>query len=143
MTTKLVGPAHSPGALPIGPTAEEWRAMSLDERERFLVKVNEALSDRRRARSDCMMADLEATIEQATATVEQATATADQATAKVEQALSGVRETILTVLDARGIACAEDARARLLSSDDLPTLQRWLVWATTTAAEVFEAPATS
>src|SRR4051812_958418 len=35
-------PAH---ALPVGPTAEAWGAMTADERERFLVNVNEALSD--------------------------------------------------------------------------------------------------
>ena len=34
-----------PAPLPIGPTAEVWRAMSPAERERFLIQVNDALSD--------------------------------------------------------------------------------------------------
>lgn len=91
-----------------------------------------------------MMEELEMKAEQATAKAEQATATAEQATAKVEQALAVVRETILGVLDARGIPCSDEARARVASCDDLPTLQRWLLRTTTatTAADVFQAPAT-
>jgi hypothetical protein len=34
-----------PAPLPIGPTTEVWRAMSQAERERFLIQVNDALSD--------------------------------------------------------------------------------------------------
>ncbi len=47
MATTPSTPAHPPGAIPIGPTVEEWRALSPEERERFLVKVNDALSDPR------------------------------------------------------------------------------------------------
>lgn len=34
-----------PAAVPIAPTEEAWRAMSAAERERFLIRANEALSD--------------------------------------------------------------------------------------------------
>ena len=35
-----------PAPLPIGPTTEVWRAMSQAERERFLIQVNDALSEK-------------------------------------------------------------------------------------------------
>ena len=87
-----------------------------------------------------MMDELEAKAEQAAAEAEQATAKAEQATAKAEQAVAAMRATIVALLEARGIACPDDARALLLSCDDLPTLQRWLVRATTadSAVAVFE-----
>ncbi len=44
MTAPLRTPETSP-ALPVAPTEEVWRAMSPDERERFLIQVNDALSD--------------------------------------------------------------------------------------------------
>ena len=74
------------------------------------------------------------------AKAEQATAMAEQATAKAEQALAAMRATIVALLEARGIACPDDARAQLSSCDDLPTLQRWLMRATTavSAAAVFQ-----
>lgn len=132
MTTKSVEP-ESPSALPIGPTAEEWCAMTPDERARFLVHVNEAVSLRRSARLKGMVEELEAM-------AEHAIAKAELAAAQVEQARVGTRATILALLEARGIACPDDTRARLLSCDDLPTLQRWLVRATTadSAVAVFE-----
>ena len=37
--------APSPGPFPVGPSVEEWRAMPPAERERFLLKVVDALSD--------------------------------------------------------------------------------------------------
>ena len=94
-----------------------------------------------------MMEDLEAKAEQATAKAEQATvkaeqatAKAEQATAKAEQALAGLRDAIVALLEARGIPCSDDVRARLSSCEDLPTLQRWLLRATAagTAAEVLK-----
>lgn len=80
-----------------------------------------------------MMGDLEAK-------AEQAAAKAEQATAKAEQATAGFRETITALLEARGISCSDDVRARLSSCDDVPTLKRWLLRATTasTAAEVLD-----
>lgn len=45
MATPFGKPASSPRSIPVGPTIEAWRAMSPAERERFLVDVNEALSD--------------------------------------------------------------------------------------------------
>jgi Uma2 family endonuclease len=77
--------------------------------------------------------------EQATAKAEQATAKAEQATAKAEQATAALREGILAVLDARGLSCPDDARARLMSCDEPAILQRWLSRAKTagSATEVF------
>ncbi len=37
--------AASPAPIPVAPSEAEWRAMSLDERERFLITVNDALGD--------------------------------------------------------------------------------------------------
>jgi hypothetical protein len=68
---------------------------------------------------------------------------AEAATAQAEQAVTGMQETILAVLHARGIPCPEDVRSRLMSCNDFPTLQSWLLRATAvgTAAEVFEVEA--
>lgn len=45
MTTPAGKTPLQPGSLPIAPTADEWRAMSSDERERLLVEILDALSD--------------------------------------------------------------------------------------------------
>lgn len=47
MTAKLVAPGGSPASLPIAPSLEVWRAMTPEERDRFLVDANEASSDPR------------------------------------------------------------------------------------------------
>ncbi|MEO5725408.1 MAG: hypothetical protein ABI134_30705, partial [Byssovorax sp.] len=67
-------------------------------------------------------------------------AEAAQAEAKAAQAIAGLREGVLAVLHARGIACPDDARARLRACDDPSTLQRWLSQATSagSAAEALE-----
>src|SRR5882672_6205796 len=44
--------AGAPGSLPVGPSEDEWRAMTPDARERFLVGVNDALSDPRAMMSE-------------------------------------------------------------------------------------------
>jgi Uma2 family endonuclease len=50
MTTKA--PTPLPDPLPIAPTQDEWQAMTADERERFLLKVVDALSDPRSVMSE-------------------------------------------------------------------------------------------
>jgi Uma2 family endonuclease len=46
MAPPLRAPPHPPfESFPVGPSVEEWRAMSPEERERFLIQVNDALSD--------------------------------------------------------------------------------------------------
>ena len=52
MPPKPVGPASPPPALPVGPREDAWRALTSEERERFLVKVNDALSDPRSTMGD-------------------------------------------------------------------------------------------
>ena len=70
----------------------------------------------------------------------QAEARAERAEAKTEQAIAGLRAGVLAVLGARGIACPDDARARLMNCDDPSILQRWLARAMSagSAAETFE-----
>jgi Uma2 family endonuclease len=68
-------------------------------------------------------------------------AKAEEAETKAEQALAaGLRQGILAVLDARGIACPDEAHERLMSCEDPATLQRWLLRAksATSAGEAFE-----
>lgn len=49
----MVTSAPTPrGPLPVGPTLAEWAALSPAERERFLVRVNDALSDPRDAMTE-------------------------------------------------------------------------------------------
>jgi Uma2 family endonuclease len=54
MSNQPGSPAPKPGARPIprGPSVEEWRAMTPEAREQFLVAVNEALSDLQIAMSE-------------------------------------------------------------------------------------------
>jgi Uma2 family endonuclease len=77
-------------------------------------------------------------VEDLEAKAEQATTRAEQAAFRAEDALAGVREGILALLDARGIACPDEARGDVMSCDDPPTLRRWLSRAKTagTAAEI-------
>ena len=75
-----------------------------------------------------------------TSMVEELEARAQLAEGRAELATAGLREGVLAVLDARGIACPDDARERLMSCDDPAVLQRWLARAKSvgSAAEVFE-----
>jgi acyl-CoA reductase-like NAD-dependent aldehyde dehydrogenase len=41
-----------PTGVPVAPTAEQWRAMSPDERERLLIEILDALSDPRGAMAE-------------------------------------------------------------------------------------------
>jgi Uma2 family endonuclease len=72
-----------------------------------------------------------AQIEQAQAQAEQAQARAEQAQAQAQQALAGLQDAILALLGARRIPCPDEARARVRSCIDPPSLQRWLLRATT------------
>ena len=85
-------------------------------------------------------ADVE--IAQATARADQAMAQADQATTRADQAIAVLRSTLIALLEARGVACPEEARARVAACEDPVTLQRWILRATTasSAAEALEAP---
>jgi len=87
-----------------------------------------------------------ALVERLQSMVDDLGARADQAAAQAEQAaaqaaLETMRSAISTVLEARGLTCPEDARARLAACEDAVTLQAWLARATTAQAvgEVFEA----
>jgi Uma2 family endonuclease len=73
-------------------------------------------------------------VEELEAKADDAAAKAEQAAAKAEQAVTGLRGGVLAALEARGIACPDDARARLMACDDPATLQRWLLRAMTAAS---------
>ena len=90
--------------------------------------------------SEQLIDRLSGMVDELEAKAEQAEANAEQASASAARALTALRDAIAALLDARGIPCPDDVRARLLASDDLPTLQRWLLRATTaaTAAAVFD-----
>ncbi len=45
MAPPLKAPPSLPASIPVGPSAEEWRAMTPEARERFLLTVVDALSD--------------------------------------------------------------------------------------------------
>jgi Uma2 family endonuclease len=76
-----------------------------------------------------MVSDLEAKAERAEAEAERA-----------EQAVAGLRQGVLAVLEARGVACPNEARARVMACDDPLALQRWLARATSarSAGEALE-----
>lgn len=66
--------------------------------------------------------------------VEDLAARADQSTAQVEAAVAGVRATLFALLEARGLPCADDVRARVAGCAELPVLQRWLLRAATASS---------
>jgi Uma2 family endonuclease len=72
--------------------------------------------------------------------VDELGARAEQAAVQAEQALAVARAGIFALLDARGLVCSDDLRARISTCEDPAILQRWLLRATTarTAAEVTE-----
>jgi Uma2 family endonuclease len=53
---------------------------------------------------------------------------------KVDEALAGLREGLRALLDARGIACPDEARERIESCAEPSTLRQWLSRATTAAS---------
>jgi Uma2 family endonuclease len=100
---------------------------------RFFVGMSELFgTDDLIGRLTGMVQSLEAKAEQAEAKAEDAETRAERAEAK------GLRDGVLAVLDARGIPCPDDARARLLAEGDPSTLRRWLSRAksASTAAEM-------
>lgn len=66
-----------------------------------------------------------------TGMVEELSVKADEADARAQQALTAMRAGVLAAFDARGIPCADEASARVMSCDDPATLQRWLLRALT------------
>ena len=66
-------------------------------------------------------------------------ARAEESQTEIQAALAALRRGIAALLGARGIACSDEGRERLAFCDDLATLERWLLRATSAAteAEVF------
>jgi Uma2 family endonuclease len=83
---------------------------------------------------------LQGMVESLTTKADQAQAQADQAQAQAEQALAGLQGAIFATLEARGIACPDEDRARVGSCADPAALQQWLLRAVTagSAGEVFQ-----
>lgn len=59
-----------------------------------------------------------------------------EARGEVRGAVRGAAEALLALLDARGLPCPEDLRARILACRDLPTLTRWVARAVTATRAV-------
>lgn len=133
----MAPPLEAPPSLPVGPSAEEWRAMMPEARERFLLTVVDALADVRKGRFMETVLALEAQADEAMAKIERARVRSDEATARTEAAMAALRTCVLAALDTRGIPCPDDARALVAGCRDPATLQRWLLRALTasTAAE--------
>ena len=89
-----------------------------------------------------MVEELNAKADRDDAEIAQATARADQATARADQATAALRATLIAVLETRGIACPDEARARIASCEDPVILQRWILRAFTgpSTAEALDAP---
>jgi Uma2 family endonuclease len=102
---------------------------------RFFVGMSELFG------SEDLIGRLTGMVQNLEAKAEDAEAKAEQAAAKAEQAVAGLRDAVLAVLDARGVSCPDDVRARLLAEGDPATLRRWLSQAktATTAAEALAA----
>lgn len=69
---------------------------------------------------------LQGMIENLGTKAQEAQTQAEQARAQIEPALQGLREGLLAILDVRGIACPDEARARIESCAEPATLRRWL-----------------
>ena len=96
------------------------------------AKAEQAGANAEQAAAKAQQAAAEA--EQAEAKAQRAEARSERAEAKTEQAVAGLREGILALLDARGIPCPDEVRARLMSCGDPSVLQRWLSRATSAAS---------
>ena len=162
--TKPAGPLAVSAEDPLlVPTAEVWHAMTPEQRLDRQVAINEALGVDRAILDDNLrflsgeatlplssdligrlrgiQQSLEAKAEEAQAKAEQAQASAEQAQARADQALAGSREGLLTILDVRGIACPDEARARIESCAEPSLLRRWFSRAKTVGSveELFAA----
>jgi Uma2 family endonuclease len=89
-----------------------------------------------------MVEELNARADQAAVEVAQANARVDQANARADQMAAALRSTLIALLEARGIPCPEEDRARVAACDDAATLQRWILRAAiaSSAAEALTAP---
>jgi Uma2 family endonuclease len=74
-----------------------------------------------------MVGELIVKADEVAAELAEANARADQAATRADQAMEALRATLLALLEARGIPCPEDARARVAACDDPATLQRWIL----------------
>lgn len=89
-----------------------------------------------------MVGELIVKADEVAAELAEANARADQAATRADQAMEALRATLLAVLEARGIPCPDDARARVAACDDPATLQRWILRASiaSSATEALSAP---
>ncbi|MEO5726077.1 MAG: hypothetical protein ABIV93_03670 [Byssovorax sp.] len=110
--------------------------MTPSAREDLLVRILDALSDPAAAMSE---GGLHKIVTELEARADKARAQIQEATEQITQAHTALREGIAALLGAREITCSSEARERLSSCSDAPTLQRWLFKAMTagTEGEVF------
>ena len=81
-----------------------------------------------------MVNELIGKADQATTRAEQVAAELAEANTRAEQVVRGLRATVLALLEARGLPCPEEARARVAACDDPATLQRWILRAATASS---------
>jgi Uma2 family endonuclease len=81
-----------------------------------------------------------ALVERLQSMVDDLGARADQAAAQAAQALDVARAALLALLEARGLPCPAEARARVAACEDAAKLQQWLarVMTARTVGDVFE-----
>ncbi|MEP7119651.1 MAG: Uma2 family endonuclease [Byssovorax sp.] len=86
--------------------------------------------------------ETEGELARATARADQATTRADQVTVQRDEAITVLRTVLIGLLEARGVACPDEARARVAACDDPAILQRWILRAGTaaSASEAIDAP---
>jgi Uma2 family endonuclease len=73
-------------------------------------------------------------VEELSAKADQADAEISQATERADQAMGALRATVIAIFEARGVACPEEARARVAACEDPATLQRWILRASTASS---------
>ncbi len=118
--------------VPVTPDVETWRAMTLAEREAFIISVNEALSDpviRIRKTVSLLLQSVQHDLDAAEHKAEQAQQNAAQT----------LRKTILKVLAYRNVTCSPGNLARIESCTDIEALDQWLdrAFEATTESDVF------
>jgi Uma2 family endonuclease len=92
--------------------------------------------------SATLIGRLQGMVETLTTRADEILAREDEAHARAQQAIAGMQGALLALVDARGLACPDDARDRVRACADPAELQQWLVRAATARSvdEVFSPP---
>ncbi len=121
----------TPRPVPVVPTEEVWRSMTLEQREDFIMTVNEALSDPLIAMSEGRphkkaVRRLEEMVSNLEERAEQAARDVERASLEANKGRGSLRKAIVRALVARGVTCSEQTLAHLESCTDTDVLEQWL-----------------